>query len=71
MKLPLFSVFVAVLFLPDCGPYYDDSGAPDPASWWTWVCSDGGLAPESGCPTARPSCADDGATDSDKDGGCE
>jgi|HubBroStandDraft_6_1064221.scaffolds.fasta_scaffold795252_2 hypothetical protein len=53
MKLRLLTVSVALLFLPDCGPFYDDSGAPDPASWWPWVCSDGGPAPESGCPTGE------------------
>jgi hypothetical protein len=71
MKLRLLTIFVALFFLPDCGSFYDDNGAPDPASWWPSVCSDGALAPESGCLTAAPSCPRDGATDSDVDGGRE
>ncbi len=32
-----------------CTPMSDDTGAPEPASWWPWVCEDGGPAPEAGC----------------------
>jgi hypothetical protein len=50
-------VFVGLL---GCNPGYEDSGAPEPATPWPWVCEDGGLAPDSGCP-ALPPCPDGAA----------
>lgn len=59
MRHRLLAVRLACLLLLGCGSVYDDTGAPDPASWWPWVCEDGGLAPEAGCPAPPPECSDD------------
>ncbi|HXX65718.1 MAG TPA: hypothetical protein VEK07_00955 [Polyangiaceae bacterium] len=70
MKPRLVIARIALLLpLSSCGPVYEDSGSPDPASWWPWVCEDGGLAPETGCPPP-PGCADDAGLDGEADGGC-
>ncbi len=69
MKPRPLTLCVVVLILVDCGPWYNDSGAADPASWWPWSCDDGGPAPESGCPPPAI-CPDGGADDAGADGGC-
>jgi hypothetical protein len=57
----LLVLFMAWLALAGCGSVYDDSGAAEPASWWPWVCPDGGLAPDSGCLPSPTGPGDGGA----------
>jgi hypothetical protein len=69
MRAICLSLCAALAGLVGC-ELYDDTGAPDPASQWSWVCSDGGPAPDSGC-VPPPACADAGARDEGaSDGGC-
>jgi hypothetical protein len=49
MKHLLLVAPIACATLVACTPMSDDTGAPEPASWWPWVCADGGPAPEAGC----------------------
>ena len=49
MKRNLLAVGLMTCCLTACGPVDHDDGAPDPGSWWPWVCADGGPAPDSGC----------------------
>jgi hypothetical protein len=68
MKPLRLASHVALLGLLGCGPLYDDSGTANPGARWPWVCSDGGLAPEAGCP--RPACPDSEVTDAGANDGC-
>jgi hypothetical protein len=56
------SALVAAAYAAGCNDSYDDRGEPNPASWWPWVCDDGGPAPESGCLSASE---DAGSPDGD------
>ncbi len=56
----ILALLTLLAALGGCGSgLYDDSGNPVPGQWWPWVCADGGLAPDSGCPV--PAC--DGGVD--------
>jgi hypothetical protein len=69
MKRLCLVLFMALPGLLACGSSYDDSGAPDPASWWSWICPDGAPAPDSGC-RPPPSCPDGEAGDAGARGDC-
>jgi len=60
---------VALVVLCGCSSLDDDRGTAEPATWWPWVCGDGGVAPDAGCPPA-PTCPDGGAADADTQDGC-
>jgi hypothetical protein len=45
----LTALLVAIVTIASCR-MYSDNGAPIPSSNWTWMCADGSLAPDSGCP---------------------
>jgi hypothetical protein len=68
-SLPRALVFGALVGVLGCAPLYDDGGAAEPASWWPWVCSDGGVAPDAGCPPP-PACQSEDAAAAGEDGGC-
>ncbi len=59
LLLALFTTLA--LALAACGNgLYDDSGQPAPGQWWPWVCADGSLAPDAGCPPVCDGGADAG-----------
>lgn len=49
---------LAIVGIAGCN-FYDDDGVPKPSSSWTFVCDDGSIATDAGCPL------DDGGTASD------
>jgi hypothetical protein len=69
MKLLRLVPCIALLGLSGCGSFYDDNGAPDPESWWPWVCPDGAMAPDAGCAPV-PICSGGEAEDAGADGAC-
>ena len=42
-------LYAAALGLSACTTVVNDDGSANPASWWPWVCADGGPAPDGGC----------------------
>jgi hypothetical protein len=65
----LSSLLAILMAAAACTAVYDDDGSPDPSSWWSWVCPDGGaLAPEAGC--YLRDAALDACGDGSVDGGC-
>jgi hypothetical protein len=57
-------VLLAVGLVAGCN-FYDDDGVPVPSSSWTWMCDDGSLAPDAGCPDSGD--ADSGTSSGDGD----
>jgi hypothetical protein len=69
MKRLCLVLCAALPGLVACSSSYDDNGAPDPASWWSWICPDDAQAPDSGCRPV-PSCPDGEAGDGGARGDC-
>jgi hypothetical protein len=61
-------LWLACAALAGCDTLSDDTGTDYPGQWWPWVCADGGLVPDGGCPVA-PGCPESSSPDG-SDGGC-
>jgi hypothetical protein len=62
VRLGVLTLLVGVLVTIASCRFYDDDGVP--SSTWTWMCDDGSLAPDAGCPDGVDI---DGGGDDDSD----